>query len=71
MTIVLKQFTNFSGKELSFERQKREILNEAGVISRLGDHCGLLLLFGVQTQATPCNIVPRFFVHKDSSVTVY
>ena len=71
MTVVLKQFTEISGKERSFERQKREVLNEAGVISKLGDHCGLPLLFGVQTQAAPCSIVLKFFGHKDSSVTIY
>ena len=71
MTVVLKQFTEISGKERSFERQKREVLNEAGVISKLGDHCGLPLLFGIQTQAAPCSIVLKFFGHKDSSVTLY
>lgn len=71
MTVVLKQFTEISGKERSFERQRKEVLNEVGVISRLGDHCGLLLLFGVQTQAAPCSIVLKFFGHKDSSVTIY
>ena len=29
MTVVLKQFTEISGKERSLERQKREVLNEA------------------------------------------
>lgn len=71
MTVVLKQFTEISGKERSFERQKREVLTEAGVISKLGDHCGLPLLFGVQTQAAPCSIVLKFFGHKDTSVTIY
>lgn len=71
MTVVLKQFTEISGKERSFERQRKEVLNEAGVISRLGDHCGLPLLFGVQTQAAPCSIVLKFFGHKESSVTIY
>ena len=71
MTVVLKQFTEISGKERSFKRQKKEVLNEAGVISRLGDHCGLPLLFSVQTQAAPCSIVLKFFGHRDSSVTIY
>ena len=71
MTVVLKQFTEISGKERSFETQKREVLNEARVISKLGDHCGLPLLFGVQTKVAPCSIVLKFFGHKDSSVTIY
>lgn len=41
------------------------------MISKLGDHCGLPLLFGVQTQAAPCSIVLKFFGHKDTSVTIY
>ena len=56
---------------MSVERQKREALHEAKVVSQLGDHRGLPLLFGVQTAAAPCSIVLKFHGHQNSSVTIY
>lgn len=50
---------------------KREVLNEARMISHLGDHRGLPLLFGVITKSTPFRLVTQFHGDKIQSLTLY
>ena len=50
---------------------KRDVLNEARMISHLGDHRGLPLLFGVITKSTPFCIITQFHGDKTQSLTLY
>ena len=52
------------------ERQiKQDVLYKAAVISGLGDHPGLPLLFGITTQTPPYRLITQFHGEKNKSLT--
>ena len=54
------------------ERQiKEDVLYEAAVISRLGDHPGLPILFGITTQTAPYRLITQFHGEKNKSLIVW
>ena len=54
------------------ERQiKQDVLYKAAVISGLGDHPGLPLLFGITTQTPPYRLITQFHGEKNQSLTVW
>ena len=65
--MVVKEFRSRSGRE----DVKGEVLHEAKVIAKLGDHQGLPFLFGVQTKVKPYSIVLQFLGTKEHSLTVW
>ncbi|KAJ7369602.1 hypothetical protein OS493_037683 [Desmophyllum pertusum] len=69
--VAVKEFKIRGDGEKKRERQKKEVIHEATVMSRLGDHPGLPLLFGVQTQTMPFRIVLQFHGDKKSSLTMW
>jgi serine/threonine protein kinase len=50
---------------------KQDVLYEAAVISRLGDHPGLPLLFGISTIGKPYRLITQFHGDKDESLTLF
>lgn len=50
---------------------KREVLNEARMITHLGDHRGLPLLFGVITKSTPFRLITQFHGDKIQRLNLY
>ena len=69
--VVLKEFKSYGESQGAVEKHKREVLHEAKIITCLGDHPGLPLLFGVQTKIIPYSLVLQFHGHKDTSLTIY
>ncbi|XP_031553278.1 ALK tyrosine kinase receptor homolog scd-2-like [Actinia tenebrosa] len=67
--VAIKEFhrTN-KGEE---ENLRKEVKHEATVMSELGDHHGLPLLFGVDLQNHPYKIVLQFHGEKDRSLTIH
>ena len=66
-TVVVKEFRSRSRRE----DVKGEVLHEAKVLAKLGDHQGLPFLFGVQTKVKPYSIVLQFLGTKEHSLTVW
>ena len=71
MLVVVKQLRSDREDKHSIERRKRQVIQEATVISQLGDHAGLPLLFGIQTRKSPCSIVMQFHGTKDHSFNLW
>ena len=57
-------------KSCSLAQMKWEVFHEARMISHLGDHCGLPLLFGVVTESIPLRLVTQFHGMKRQSITL-
>ena len=49
---------------------KKEVRHEAKMISHLGDHCGVPMLFGVVTKSEPLRLITKFHGRKDRSLTL-
>ena len=49
---------------------KKEVCHEAKMISHLGDHCGVPLLFGVITKSEPLRLITKFHGQKQRSLTL-
>ena len=67
--VAVKEFK--SRRSRSDKEVKGDVLNEARMISHLGDHRGLPLLFGVITKSAPFCIVTQFHGDKAQSLTLY
>lgn len=50
---------------------KYDVSYEAAVISRLGDHPGLLLLFGISSVQMPYRLITQFHEHQDESLIIH
>ena len=57
--VTVKELQPRSEPSLEGER-KREVLHEANMTSHLGNHHGLLLLFGVITKTMPLRLIMQF-----------
>lgn len=53
------------------ERARRDLRHEAIVISALGDHLSLPMIFGVVTKSLPLCLVTKFHGVKEESVTLH
>lgn len=53
------------------ERARRELLHEAKIISSLGDHPNLPIIFGVVTKTLPLCLVTQFHGVEEESVTLH
>lgn len=53
------------------ERARRDLLHEAKVVSALGDHPHLPMIFGVVTKASPLCLVTQFHGVQQESVTLH
>ncbi|XP_031565256.1 sporulation protein kinase pit1-like [Actinia tenebrosa] len=69
MVVVVKDYItdNFSSKE----QLRQEVLHEAQVISQLGDHRNLPLLYGICTINLPYKMVLQFHGIGEKSVTLH
>ena len=69
IVVAVKEFK--SRRSRPDKEVKGDVLHEARMISYLGDHRGLPLLFGVVTKSTPFCLVTQFHGDKTQSLTLY
>ncbi|XP_067038463.1 aurora kinase A-like [Acropora muricata] len=69
LRVVLKEFKERDNT--SVEKLRREVVNEARVVQRLGDHPGIPLLFGVMLKQPVVGIIFQFHGEDDRSLTLY
>ncbi|XP_031553462.1 probable serine/threonine-protein kinase DDB_G0280717 [Actinia tenebrosa] len=74
ITVVVKELQIHSSdqetKEDAKKRTHNELLNEANIITKLGDHPGLPLLFGICSKSTPYRLVLQFHGNGCDSLTL-
>ena len=68
--VIVKQMTHNETSE-DEERARRDLLHEAKVVSALGDHPHLPMIFGVDTKASPLCLVTQFHGVQHESVTLH
>ena len=68
--VVVKQMIHKETIE-DQERARRNLLHEAKVISALGDHPNLPMIFGVVTKSLPLCLVTQFHGVKEESITLH
>ena len=51
-------------------QQRKEVIHEATIMLRLGDHRGLPLLFGIQSKVTPFRFVMQFHGINNKTLTI-
>ena len=66
--VTMKEFK--VREKLSLDDVKKEVLHEATMITHLGDHPCLPLLFGVVTRSLPLCLVTQFHGEKEQSLTL-
>jgi len=74
MTVVVKELkVNIGKRETEQEakdRTKTELIHEAQIITQLGDHPGLPLLFGICSNCTPYQLILQFHGDGINSITI-
>lgn len=68
LLVAVKEFK--SVKKWSTNDLKKEVRQEARMISYLGDHSGVPLLFGVITKSKPLRLITKFHGRKHRSLTL-
>ncbi|CAH3130945.1 unnamed protein product, partial [Pocillopora meandrina] len=68
--VTVNQMTHNETSE-DEERARRDLLHEAKVVSALGDHPHLPMIFGVVTKASPLCLVTQFHGVQQESVTLH
>lgn len=68
--MIVKQMTHNETAE-DKERARRDLLHEAKIVSALGDHPNLPMIFGVVTKTLPLCLVTQFHGIKEESVTLH
>ena len=68
--VIVKQMTH-NETAADKERARRDLLHEAKIISALGDHPNLPMIFGVVTKTFPLCLVTQFHGVKEESVTLH
>ena len=70
IAVIVKQMTHNdnAGEQ---DRAKKNLLHEAGVITALGDHANLPMLFGVVTKSLPLCLVLQFHGINQESTTLH
>ncbi|XP_068724100.1 probable serine/threonine-protein kinase DDB_G0267514 [Montipora capricornis] len=69
-TVVKVKELRLRSEPSSVAERKKEVLHEANMISHLGGHRGLPLLFGVITKTMSLRLITQFHGHKNQSVTL-
>ena len=70
-TVVIKEYKSFRSGLADTQRQKKAALHEANLLSSLGDHPNLPLLFGVQVKKPPFCLLTQFHGDKKGSLTLW
>ena len=60
-----------SNNPVDQEKARKNLLHEAGVITALGDHASLPMIFGVITKSWPMCLVTQFHFVKEQSITLH
>ena len=68
--MAMKELKVCGHSEQEIAQQRKEVIHEATVMLRLGDHCGLPLLFVIQSKVTPFRIVMQFQGINNKSLTI-
>ena len=68
--VVVKEIKTKDSTKKELERAKHEVIHEATVLSKLGDHPGIPHLFGVCSDKAPFYLVLRQHVVEGRSVTL-
>ena len=48
MVVAVKELKVHGHSQQEITQQRKEVIHEATIMLRLGDHCGFPLLFGIQ-----------------------
>ena len=69
MIVAVKDYIadNFSNKQ----QLKQKVMHEAHVISQLGDHCNIPLLYGICTTSLPYKMVLQYHGIGEKSLTIH
>ena len=67
---IMVAVKEFKERSKSLNEIKREVLHEAKMISHLGDHRSLPLLFGVVTKSKPLRLITQFHGEKGQCLTL-
>ena len=70
MVVAVKELKVRGHSQQEIAQQRKEVIHEASIMLRLGDHRGLPLLFGIQSKVTPFRIVMQFHGINDKSLTI-
>ena len=70
MVVAVKELKVRGHSEREIAQQKKEVVHEATVMLRLGDHCGLPLLYGIQSKVIPFRIIMQFHGINNKSLTI-
>lgn len=65
--VVIKHMTH-NNNTVDQEKARKNLLHEAGVITSLGDHASLPMIFGVITKTLPLCLVTQFHGVKEESI---
>ena len=68
--VIVKQMKHSETAE-DKERARRDLLHEVKIISALGDHPSLPIIFGVVTKTLPLCLVTQFHGFEEESVTLH
>ena len=68
--VIVKQMKH-SNNPVDREKARKNLFHEAGVITALGDHASLPIIFGVITKSLPMCLVTQFHFVKEQSVTLH
>ena len=60
-----------SNNPVGQEKARKNLLHEAGVITALGDHASLPIIFGVITKSLPMCLVTQFHFVKEQGITLH
>lgn len=67
---ILVAVKEFKAEKFGRDNMKKEVRNEAKMISHLEDHRGVPLLFGIVTKSEPLRLITKFHGRKDMCVTL-
>ena len=67
LLVAVKEYKNVKSTPDAIEK---EVCHEAKMISHLGDHCGVPLLFGVIMKSEPFRLITKFHGQKQRSLTL-
>ena len=70
MVVAVKELKVLGHSQQEIAQQRKEVIHEATIMLRLGDHHGLPLLFGIQSKVTPFRIIMQFHGINDKSLTI-
>ena len=69
MVVAVKELKAHGHSQQEITQQRKEVIHEATIMLRLGDHCGFPLLLGIQRKVPLFWIVMQFHRINDNSLT--